>query len=319
MDRIKSALEPYLGVITTIERYAKGNINDTYKITTVEGVFSARLFKKLTVPEIRTNIALLNEMNNLPVPQLFSYNDEYIFDIDGKPAIVYHYIEGETLQEFNSEQLNAVGRFLAELHEKGIASEWNGHGEGFYFLPSEKISKIISKVTEVQLPHVEILLKLSVLLEEFQLSSTLPQGPIHVDVKPDNVLFHEGILSGVIDFDNAYRGPFILDLAKSMVWFGLEAEGTFSLEKASEILRGYVRGRRVTLAEYRELYTAIHYAFLSHIVMDYYMHALQKTDRKYFDYITGDFLRSYNAFASMDAGKSVSLFEEIFKGYQFLV
>ena len=132
---------------------------------------------------------------------------------------------------------------------------------------------------------------------EFEPKRALPHGPIHADVKPENVLFRRGKLSGVIDFDNAYRGPLLLDLAKSMVWFGLD-RNHFSVKNARDIYRGYVSSQKLTMLEYKELYRMLKFAFASHLYVDFYMKAIGKIPASYFNFLMNDFYGAYEHFSS---------------------
>jgi len=103
--------------------------------------------------------------------------------------------------------------------------------------------------------------------------------------------------SGVIDFDNAYRGPLLLDLAKSMVWFGLD-RNHFSVKNARDIYRGYVSSQKLTMLEYKELYRMLKFAFASHLYVDFYMKAIGKIPASYFNFLMNDFYGAYKHFSS---------------------
>ena len=160
--------------------------------------------------------------------------------------------------------------------------------ENFYDLPLAKIQRIKHEILASDIPYKEKIDDIAKELEAVSLNSHLPSGPIHVDVKPDNVLFEGDILSGVLDFDNAYIGPFILDVAKSMIWFGLEGK-KFGFEKSVAICKGYEKIRPLTELEKKELVNVIRFAFFSHVFIDYSMYVNGKTELPYFEFIVKDF------------------------------
>lgn len=70
----------------------------------------------------------------------------------------------------------------------------------------------------------------------------------------------------VIDFDNAYEGPLLLDLEKTMAWFDTHGK-KFSVEDALEVHRGYLQQRPLNDEETEHLYAALKFAFLSHVFL----------------------------------------------------
>ena len=234
---------------------------------------------------------------NLQVPKVVSVSGKEVNTVGNYNTIVYNFIPGSHITRFSNDQLRQVGRFLGKFHTIGSKCDWRQQKEKFYNLPPLRIKKIVklSKGANIEPKKIDLLLKLTKELNKFAIPKDLQEGPIHVDVKPDNVLFNKAKISGVIDFDNAYIGPFILDLAKAMVWFG-RSGGNFKHERLRSLYKGYVEARTMTSREYEYLYNAVNFAFLSHIIVDYYMYAIGKTSSKYFSFITGEFFDSYKSF-----------------------
>ena len=63
-------------------------------------------------------IDILLNLKNLPVIKLQSVDCNYIFSVEGKTAILYLYIDGIVKENNNSEELNMLGKFLAEFHNQ---------------------------------------------------------------------------------------------------------------------------------------------------------------------------------------------------------
>lgn len=293
MDIIALAQRWPIGKVKKVERYAQGQHNQTFKVDAERGEYSLRIYNYKKPHQIEFEISLLNLLKGLPVPQLVALaNGKYIAKIDRKYAIMYRFLPGAHLQGFTSEQLQDVGRFIGKFQVRGKRFYWNKPRYHFYDLPDAKIKRFEEISRKSKLPYLEYLASIIIELKENRLSSTLPQGPIHVDIKPENVLFDKGKLSGIIDFDNSYIGPLLLDLAKSMVWFGTRNK-RFYADDALQIYRGYVQERKLTKEEYVQLYKAIKFAFLSHIFVDYYMRAMKKTSKKYFEFIINDLYVAY--------------------------
>ena len=109
-----------------------------------------------------------------------------------------------------------------------------------------------------------------------KIPKNLPSGPIHVDIKPENVLVNKGEVTGVLDFDNTYIGPYIIDIGKTIFWFCIK-QGKLNKQLFSQFIKSYEQKRRLTPIERKFLGNAINYAIASHIYVDYYRYCYEKT------------------------------------------
>ena len=102
-------------------------------------------------------------------------------------------------------------------------------------------------------------------------AAMLPRGVVHHDAHCANVLFHEGRLVALIDFDDAFEGYLVAELPVMLSnWAG--SRETFALDpgQVMAILRAYHRERPLT-AEERELLPAFHLLYnLADTVVDVY-------------------------------------------------
>lgn len=304
MDQNVLSKQLGIGKITSIEQYPLGQINKTYKITAVRGMFSLRVYQKTNIDEISFEVALLTFLkglpgsSKLPVPQLRKIKRNYITLIEGKYAVLYKYLPGKILKTFSQKQLQEVGKTIAQFHKKARPFHWDKKRHKHYDLPDEKIESYLQEIKQASLPNQDLLPELVDTLKKHMLPSDMPTGPIHVDIKPENVLFEKGALTGILDFDNSYLGPFVLDLAKSMVWFGLpkNKKNTWDSKKAIQIYKGYIEERPLSAEEYDLLYSAMHLAFASHIFVDYYKYAKGLLSQDYFTFMVTDFYEAYKSF-----------------------
>ncbi len=284
-----------IGKIHRVSRYPQGQHNQTFKVEAEKGVFSFRVYQYKKPSSISFEIALLTTLHGLPVPRPVKLGKGCLLRWKGKYCILYHYLPGAHLRSFSPRQLAEVGGFIADFHNKGKRFRWRKPRYQFYHLPDSKIKRFAAIARRARVPYLQHLPIIIKELRENRLRTTLPRGPIHVDIKPENVLFYHGRLSGVLDFDNAYIGPSLLDLAKAMVWFGTKRR-RFDVEAARSVYAGYTKKRRLTPQEYAELYKAVKFAFLSHIFVDYYMRAIKATSKTYFDFIVKGLYASYLTF-----------------------
>ncbi|MET0969900.1 MAG: phosphotransferase, partial [Tardiphaga sp.] len=81
----------------------------------------------------------------------------------------------------------------------------------------------------------------------------LPQGVIHADAFPDNVLFLGEELSGLIDFPFACNDMLAYDVAICLNAWCFEPDLSFNATKARALLNAYNRVRPLTDTEQRDL------------------------------------------------------------------
>ena len=77
----------------------------------------------------------------------------------------------------------------------------------------------------------------------------MPEGVIHADLFPDNVLFVGNEVSGIIDFYFACRDALAYDLAVTLNAWCFESDGAFNLTKGRALAAGYQSKRKLQPAE----------------------------------------------------------------------
>ena len=81
----------------------------------------------------------------------------------------------------------------------------------------------------------------------------LPAGVIHADLFPDNVFFHNGDVSGIIDFYFACNDFFAYEIAICLNAWCFENDLSFNVTKAKRLLSSYRKVREFTDAELKAL------------------------------------------------------------------
>ncbi|OHA15166.1 MAG: hypothetical protein A3G52_03490 [Candidatus Taylorbacteria bacterium RIFCSPLOWO2_12_FULL_43_20] len=281
--------------IKQIKAFPKGNINESYFVDSELGSYVFRIYFHKQKKEIEDDLKLLRRLKGIPVPRPEVFKGGEIHKLGDKWVVLFSFLPGAHAKDFDINLLSEVGKFLGVFHKLSKKSKWRGPKTKFYGLTRSKIHEIKLVIEKTDIPHKKFFPEILGELEMNLIRRRLPEGPIHTDVKPENVLFKDGKLSGVLDFDNAYVGPLILDVSKSMAWFGSKNR-MFDMNKAIHIYHGYQHTRRLTAIEKEEFYKMLRFAFVSHVFMDYYMYATGKISRKYFDFIVKNFYASYKHF-----------------------
>lgn len=284
-----------LGDVKKIRRFKSGQVNESYYVKTGQGEYVLRIYRYKKEKEIAFETSLLGRLTGLPVPEIVPVRGKEIIKVGLYPAIIYKYIPGESLKSITLNQRKDVGKTLAEIHSRTKDFKWSGKRNEYYNFTSNKINLFSRTVAKSRIPLKGRFQEIKDDIIRYRLSLSLPNGGIHVDIKPENVLFYKGRLNGIIDFDNSYIGPLVLDLAKTMMWFGLY-DKKMNLTYARDIYRGYKSVRKLTALEYEALYKTIMFAYASHLFDVFYMASLKKNTMRYFRFLMNNLYSSYKNF-----------------------
>lgn len=172
------------------------------------------------------------------------------------PAIVIEYIEGTT--EFHETKLPEFAATLATIHSVPK--------DDFAFLPQKAhiyAAEALNRQAELDISLQEDRIR-DMLESVGQVPQVNTSVLLHGDYWQGNVLWHEGKLSGVIDWEDAAVGDPIADVAHTrleMLWaFGLEG-----MEHFTQLYHAQMPHIDLTYLPYWDLYAATRPAFRLHI------------------------------------------------------
>ena len=192
-----------------------------------------------------------------PVPLTFNDGSNLVLK-NGAAWMLMPYVEGNWLSS-DYESLVALGKIQAQLHE--IPSPDNIHSS--FSMGLELWKKMFDLAEQQNLDSEFIdLLKMEMNSLQGSLFDRLPQGIIHGDLFPDNVLGSNGEISAILDFEEVCTGPKAFDLVMSFVGFGWE-NGDPIEERWTALLQGYESIRPLSNNEKMALCDLHRYATLS--------------------------------------------------------
>lgn len=222
-----------------------GSQNTNYWLRTDMGEFVFTLFEgDQSVDDIEAVNAYTDFLNdyNIRVPRVMrSLDGARVTKMDGKPVILSRFIHGFGLNPRNiSEQYcKTVGYSLAILHE--TAKSYDQKLSSFY--DKKNWTSILAKAQQSEnYPKGQYWLRI---IEEDapKLVSEWPSDVdminIHGDLFPDNVLFIDDMLTGIIDFNFAsYDNP-IYDLSIALLAWSFDETNEFLLERFMTFVLAY--------------------------------------------------------------------------------
>ncbi len=230
---------------------AEGIENTNYFVSTAQGRYVLTLFEKLTARELPFYLNLMAHLarHGIPCPApVAALDDRYLGELNGKPAALVSRLPGRSIVKPGAEECAQLGGLLARMHLAGRA--FDGH------LENPRGPKWWRETAPLVRPFLDgeqrSLLDAELAFQAAHRYAELPRGPVHGDLFRDNALFHEGRLSGVIDFYFAGIDALLFDVAVCINdWCLTDHAGDRSLEpgRSEAFLSAYARVRPFTREE----------------------------------------------------------------------
>jgi homoserine kinase type II len=217
---IKAILENWdVGSLVSCRRLEKGVVNVNWIVKTSQEKYVLRKvthFMKIEDLKFELNyLAYLKEHGfhyKIPVP-IMTKNKENFLNFRGSYFWLYEYIEGRYIERFGYSELRECARMMAIYH-KIVASSGldNKHGSEVFNRKSvlKELEMFRAQIQEkdkqdrkerIFLKESSILIPLMKSLDGREYSK-FPKYPLHRDINPENILWKNKKLVGLIDFEN---------------------------------------------------------------------------------------------------------------------
>lgn len=175
---------------------------------------------------------------NFPVPALIGTRDEQnsMLQIHGRIYELFEYVDGQRY-DHSLDETTAAGRMLARYHHavRDFQTEWTPPEGSFHDSPSVRnsLNAIPTRASghdSVVGREAELLMLTQELYERYETAvnnvnalgfSSWTPTIIHGDWHPGNMLFREGRLAVVLDFDAARFQPPVIDSAYGLLQFSI--------------------------------------------------------------------------------------------------
>lgn len=236
-----------LGNLIEFSGIQAGIENTNYRVFSSEGDFILTIFETISIQELPCYLNLLEHLSQssfpAPKPQLSKAN-QFIHKLQGKPAVFFNCLPGQSIDSPSITECSAIGEYLAKLHSvsqssgfdkpnlKGLTGCQQVFNDLKHSLSSEN-SRLLSSELKFQISHP---------------LPDLPRGVIHADLFKDNVLFNQGSVSAILDFYNACRDYYLFDIAITCNDWCVD-KGRVNQQKIQALLLGYQKIRPLTQDE----------------------------------------------------------------------
>ncbi len=244
-----------------------GTVNTSYVLEASSGRYFLRLYEEQPKAGAEAEARLLIHLaaSGVPTPAPIAARDGTTVQVVcGKPAAIFPWVTGDMLclEAVTPDAARQVGAALARMHLAGPAEPVETSLGAGRFGADELVARCdrIAKVTDAESRAQAEPLRDAVIRTSRKRRADLPSGLVHGDLFRDNVLWHEGKIAALLDFESAHRGPFAYDLAVLVLSWSFR--DTFDLDVARAIVAGYREVREVSESERECLYVEAVFAAL---------------------------------------------------------
>ncbi len=256
-DALAEFLADYdLGAVTAFKGIAEGVENSNYLLETDKGGYILTLYeKRVNAEDLPFFLGLMDHLaaNGFPCPvPVHAKDGKALRRLCNRNAAVITFLRGVSVHHPSPDHCRAVGAALARLHLAGdgfrMRRENDLSVEGWLKLVDACKARADEFVEGLGQELYDELIEI-----RGQWPDTLPKGVIHADLFPDNVFFLGPELSGVIDFYFACNDFFAYDIAVCLNAWCFEADRSFNVTKARNMISAYQTVRPLTDEELRLL------------------------------------------------------------------
>ncbi len=250
---LRNFLDHYdVGAVTTFKGIAEGVENSNYLLETDKDRFILTLYEKRADPEdLPYFLDLMDHLASagLPAPRpIRDTSGEPLQSLMNRPACLISFLTGVSVDIADEDHCAALGTMLAKMH---LSSDSFGQSRpndlsvsGWQKLADATLEKADTVRNGLQQTIVE---EMAFLQKHWP--TGLPKGTIHADLFPDNILFSEHTISGIIDFYFACTDFWAYDLAICVNAWCFDEEHRFVPAKAKRLIEMYDAERSMTAAE----------------------------------------------------------------------
>ena len=254
-EELKVFLADYeLGEPHVFKGIAEGVSNSNYYLQTVNGSYILTLYEmRVEAADLPFYLGLMEHLARggipCPIPVHMRHGDVSGI-LNDRPAAIFTFLDGVSLRRPAAELCRLAGSALAELHAAG-------GGFGGYRVNTlgpegwRKLATDCAQQADSVVDGLRTLIDEELSFLDAAWPAALPQGIVHADLFPDNVLFVDDRLSGLIDFYFACNDALAYDLAVTLNAWCFETDGAFNVTKARALVGGY-QEKRALQAEERE-------------------------------------------------------------------
>ncbi|MDB5476244.1 MAG: thrB [Phenylobacterium sp.] len=241
-----------LGAATGFKGVAEGIENSNFLLETETGRYFLTVYEKRVDPaDLPFFLGLMQHLAQHGFPCATPIADRQgrlLKTLRGKPCAVVSYLTGLSVRRPSAAHCREAGMSLAWLHQAG---------EGFAMRRANDLGQAawaplfstLKDPAEALKPGLAATIEADLQRLAAGWPAGLPEGTIHADYFPDNVFFQSGSFVAAFDFYFACTDTFAYDIAVALNAWCFEADGSFNITAARQLVAGYESRRPLSGAE----------------------------------------------------------------------
>jgi homoserine kinase type II len=241
-----------LGAATGFKGVAEGIENSNFLLETETGRYFLTVYEKRVDPaDLPFFLGLMQHLAAHGFPCATPIADRegrLLKTLRGKPCAVVSYLSGLSVRRPSAAHCREAGMSLAWLHQAG---------EGFAMRRENDLGQAawapLFSTLKDQAEALKPGLAATIGADLDRLAAgwprALPEGVIHADYFPDNVFFQGRSFVAAFDFYFACNGAYAYDIAVALNAWCFEADGSFNITAARQLVAGYESRRPLSGAE----------------------------------------------------------------------
>ena len=248
-ENLNTFLEDYsLKEIHSFEGINEGIQNTNYKIKIDAKDFILTIYENInSIDDLDFFLSLMNYLSSkgikCPIP-IKNSKSNYVGEIKSKPAALLTFLDGKSTLNIKKNHTFEIGKVLAEMHlntkDFPLKKTNDLSVDGWEKLLIKNKNKI-DKFEKNLYKKIED--KIIIIRKKWP--KDLPSGVIHADLFPDNVLFKDGKVSGLIDFYFSCTDYFTYDLCICINAWCFNYKNEFQIDLFQNLLKGYQSIRKL--------------------------------------------------------------------------
>ena len=249
-EDLEAMLAAYdVGEPLSFKGIAEGVENSNFYLQTDRGSYFLTLYeKRVHESDLPFFLGLMEHLaaRGIACPQPIRTRDGRQWtNVNGRPAALVSFLTGLSVRRPEVGHCASAGDAIARLHEAGAdfsLQRPNALGIGGW---RELVDKTASGADGIE-RNLRELIAASYREVSANWPSGLPSGIIHADLFPDNVLFMNAQVSGLIDFYFACDDAFAYDLAIMLNAWCFETDGAYNITKGKKLIAAYRKRRELS-------------------------------------------------------------------------
>jgi homoserine kinase type II len=245
-EDLERLLEAYdIGQPLSFKGIAEGIENSNFYLQTDRGAFILTLYeKRVATGDLPFFLGLMEHLAarglNCPLP-VKTRDGRALVEINGRHAAIVTFLTGISLRRPDAAHCAAAAATMAQMHQAGdgfALTRINALGPPGW----QPLADSIQGAERIEEGLSDLIANaLADLVPAWP--QNLPRGVIHADYFPDNVLFVQEKVGGVIDFYFACNDFYAYDLAIMLNSWCFETDGSYNITKGQSLIGAYRKVR----------------------------------------------------------------------------